>query len=331
MRYSLLIAFCILSLSSFAQEDNVARDSILAYLKKVFSKVPASKYAELVPYYSNKKWGYIDRINKKIMVKPIFDNPEFFNPDIRTYFGDEMINISGSGYVFIEKEDYNNQNFSEVAPAGNESDTKVRSSKNGFKGFTTTSSGELLTYSDLYQYDKQGIPGWNIQIINYQSRYYGIVTNMKGKAGIIDSDGVPLKGFDFNYHEIKPNRYTKDTANAWVFVKENENENFSLMSTKGEIKFRNEFFTYPLTSEDMFGYIPYRKGDTVSIFDRYNMEWIIKPQTKIKVGSLFFSSKTNLTIDMPKDRDHAYVYYLVSEGEKKYIVDMNGIKYLPKK
>jgi hypothetical protein len=327
MKYLFLTILFFVSKLSSSQRSDSAIDATVTDLTKTFSKI-STQYSDLVPYYSNEKWGYIDRITKKVMILPLFDDANFFHPDIRTYYNGKIVTISGSGLVSIERQ---NENGNYVEEKGPDIDNKVIKSSNGFKGFAVSKTGELIAYSDLYWYNRQGIPGWNIQLFKYQGTYYGIVKNLDGKAGIIDSSGAPLKFFDFNYNEIIPNRNTRDTMNAWFFVRKKDSDNYSLINTKGELKFKNEIFFYPLTSEEIFGYTPYRKGDTLAIFDRYEMKWIIKPQSKIKIEGIDFSSKINLSGDIPKNRNKVIIFYLVSESNTRYFMDLKGNKYLPKK
>ncbi len=326
MKGIFLISFFFVTTFSYSQNPDSAGAAAVSFFKNAFSEVPTGQFSNLVPFASNGKWGYLDRSTRKIVVKPLMQNPEFFNPDIKPFYNGVFVDISGNGNISIEQpKDYASYTYEK----GPDVDDKVRRSSDGFKGFTASISGELINYSDLYQYNTQGIPGWNIQLFQYKNQYYGIVKNKAGSAGIIDSKGNPLKGFDFNFNEIIANRGTKDTANAWFFVKKNEADNFSLISTNGAVKNMNEIFNYPLLSTEIFGYTPYIKGDSSAIFDRYEMKWIIKPQTKIKIQTIEFSSKEILTRDLPKNRNKVNIYYLVVDKGNSYFVDMKGKKYLP--
>ena len=330
MKYIILAAYLLLSTFCFSQKDEKFTE---ASLKKIFAKIPESKYVDLVPYMKNNRWGFIDRTSKKIMIKPLFYSPEFFDPYIRTYIEGKMVNIYQNGLISVEKENQETGLISaEVPPEADNSghDPKAISSRDGFKGFKVTNTGNLIAYSDLYEYNKQGISGWNIQIIKYKAKFYGVVKNLKAQAGIIDTEGNPLKGFEFNYHDIIPNRNTKDTMNAWFFVKKTETENYSLVNTKGEVKARNEIFSYPLLSSEIFGYTVYNKGDSSGIFDRYTMTWVVKPQMKLPIVQVYFSSREELDYNLPENRRKAFMYYHVRDKKTEYFMDFKGNKYLPK-
>lgn len=327
---SILLSACLfLTISSIAQNNDP--HAVVAEIKKIFSKVPKGKYADLVPYAVNGKWGFIDRVNKKVLVEPVFSSPYFFHPGINIYYKNTDIDISSTGEVtLVPEQPQVMMDVVEESP-GFGQDPKVRHYTDGFKGFTTYPNGELAYYSDLYQYNKQGIPGWNIQIVKYQDRYLGIVKNLQGKSGIIEQNGTPVKGFDFNFSDIHPNRGCLDSVHAWFYVKKNETDNYSLMNINGEVKLANEIFSYPLLSSRLFAYTPYIKGDTSSVFDNYLMKWLVKPQTKLRILNLYFSSATQLQNDEPVNRDRVFIYYQVQEGDRSYFMDLKGVKYLPKK
>lgn len=326
--YSLLI---FLWLQTSAQQPDSFYVAKEKQIQQLFSKVPKNKFADLVPFEENGKWGYVDRTSLKRLVEPVFHGPAFFHPAIRIYFMGEMVNISSSGEVKIERplpDEARMSYMDQAAPAGQGYDAKVRPSSDGFKGFTVSSTGELLTYSDLYWYNKQGIPGWNIQLFKYKGAYYGIVKNLRGAAGIIDQQGNPLHGFDFNYHEILENRDTRDTSSFWVFVKKKPGDYYSLINMEGKIILPNEIISYPLLSNELAGYTPYIQNDTSALFDRHEMKWIVKPQTRVRIEAVDFSSRTQLSNEIRQLRREAFIYYKVREGDRSYWVDMKGRKYL---
>lgn len=302
-------------------------------LKKYFSKVQSTEFVNLVPFFDKEKWGYLNKNSKRKIVPAIFSDlsyVNFFNPDIYIIHKDAEIEIKSSGEIIVTQNREVNEMVIEKSNETNH--TKVRTSKDGFKGFTLTDNGELSEYSDLYEYNKQGIPGWNIQVFKYKNQHYGIVSNLNGEYGIIDSVGIPMKGFEFNYNKILINRKTADTSNVWFFIMKNKNDKkYSLINTNGVIKCENEIFTYPLVASKIFGITAFHDNNISGIFDSYNMKWIVKPQAKINIGELFYSSKKILNTDDETQRDSANIYYLVTEKKIKYFADLNGNKYISTK
>ncbi len=323
-----LLLVMILSQNFVYSQNKTSTRGTEKYLQKQFSKIPPSKYADLVPYFENSKWGYIDRTTSKVLVPAIFEseNAQFFTPHIGTYCKNNWIEVDSSGVITVKQSRYGVE-MSDMGEAVSSCDRKVASSKNGFKGFTVNGKGELLSYSDLYEYNKQGIPGFNIQLFKYKNQYYGIVANLKNEYGIIDSLGNPVKGFEFNYNEILLNRNTKDSVNAWFFVRKNS-DSYSLINMSLEMRCENEIFTYPLLSTELFGVTALHKNEMSGIFDRYNLKWIVKPQVKIVIDELYYSSKRTLNTSNQVQRNEANMYYLVIEKNRKYFVDFNGNSYI---
>lgn len=332
MKIIFLAFLSLFSFSAFSQNSDSAREATEIKVRKMFSKIPALKYPELVPFFGDGKWGYLDKKTNKIIVQPFLYGPVFFTPLAQIYYQGEFINFLEDGTIAAEKPSQEQSFSQESAPASMDGyDNMVRSSDDGFKGFEVSNTGELLAYSDLYRYNRQGIPGWNIQVVKYQNEFYGIVKNLEGKAGIIDRQGVELKGFEFNYDEILLNSGTKDTLNFWVFAKKEATDNYSLISNKGEVKMKEEIFNYPLTSNDLFGFVNFEKADTTAILDRHLMQWLVKPQTKIKVSQIFYSAQAKAKGEIAAIRKQVSIYYLVEDGKNKYFVDLKGKKYLPRK
>lgn len=299
-------------------------------LKKYFSKVKSTEFVNLVPFFDKEKWGYLNKNSKRKIVPAIFSDlssVNFFNPDMYISYKDAEIEVKSSGEIIVTQTKYVNEMVMEKSYDTNH--TKVRTSKDGFKGFTLSENGELLEYSDLYEYNKQGIPGWNIQIFEYKKQHYGIVSDLNEEYGIIDSVGSPMKGFEFNYNKILINRKTADTSNVWFFIKKNKNDKkYSLINTNGVMKCENELFAYPLSASKIFGITAFHDNTISGIFDSYNMKWIVKPQAKINIGELFYSSKEMLNTDDEMQRDKANIYYLVTEKKIKYFADLSGNKYI---
>lgn len=321
----------LLAIPSYSQNTRPDAQTVVADLKQKFVKVKPGKFSDLVPFAGNGKWGFIDRNTKKVLVEPAFISPFFFYPGTNIDYNDTEIDISASGEITAVPEKPIVM-MEEAVPGGMyDYDPKVKHSSDGFVGFTVNYFGELAYYSDLYQYNKQGIPGWNIQVVKFQDRYLGVVKNLQGKSGIIEQNGTPVKGFDFNFSDIHPNRGCLDSARAWFYVKKNETDNYSLMNLDGEVKPAIEIVGYPLLSSERFGYTPYNNGDTSSLFDNYLMTWVVKPQTRLKIYGMYFSSDIPLRDHAPANRDKVHLYYLVFDGTRSYFMDLKGVKYLPKK
>lgn len=116
---------------SYSQNPDSTKAATISFFKDAFSIVPTGQFSNLVPFAGNGKWGYLDRITKKIMVKPVMQNPEFFNPDIKVFYNREFVDISGDGKISIEQPSENAYQSYDVGP---DMDDKVRSSVTALKG-----------------------------------------------------------------------------------------------------------------------------------------------------------------------------------------------------
>lgn len=328
---SLLLA-SILGINAYAQNVEVGSDTIENIILNDFSKIDPQKLIDLIPYKENDLWGYIDRQTKAVIIYPKYNGLGFFNPDMNGYYQGRDFVITSDGKITVAKiEPEEDLMVMEIAADDDFRGIDILSSKNGYKGFKTDKEGKLAAYSEIYHYHTTGFPTWNVSPFKKGNKTYAIAVNKAtGKYGVIDSLGNAWKGFDFNYKSILVNRYSKDKKNTWFFV-EGENNRWSLINDKGEVKHRDKIMAYPLTSGCKLGYDAL-SNDTVSgIFDFYTMNWIVEPQSKIKIGSINYSSAVKLNTEDPKDREKATVYYWVDEGNSTYYIDLKGNRYLPKK
>lgn len=65
MKYPLLICTLLVVLQSAAQQNDSIYVAKEKQIQKLFEKVPKGKFADLVPYQENGKWGYLDRLTLK--------------------------------------------------------------------------------------------------------------------------------------------------------------------------------------------------------------------------------------------------------------------------
>jgi hypothetical protein len=247
------------------------------------------------------------------------------------YYQGRNFVISKEGKMTVKRESENHIMVADIAADDDFRGIAILSSKDGYKGFKTDKEGKLFAYADIYHYHTSGFPTWNVNPFKKENKTYAIAVNkVTGRYGIIDSLGNVLKGFDFNYKSILLNRYSKDKKNIWFFV-QGENNLWSLINDKGEYKLRDKIINYPLTSGMKMGYNALKNNDASGVFDLYQMNWVVEPQNKIRIGSINYSSSVKLNTEDSKDREKATIYYSVFDDNSLYYVDLKGNKYLPKK
>jgi len=320
-------------MTAYSQNDDVNTDSIKNTIINDFSKIDQKRLVDLIPYSENGLWGFMDRQTMAVVIFPKYNDLEFFNPDMNGYYKGIDFDISKEGKITIKTNELEDENImvEEVSADKDFEGISILSSKSGYKGFKTDREGKLIAYADIYHYHTSGFPTWNVSPFKKENRTYAIAVNKAtSKYGVIDSLGNALKGFDFNHKKILLNRYSKDKKNMWFFV-EGENNLWSLINEKGEYKLRNKIIAYPLTSGTKLGYEVVTSNDFSGVLDLYNMNWVVEPQNKIKIGSIRYSSSVQLDVEDPKEREKATLYYSIYDDQSVYHKDLKGKKYLPQK
>lgn len=330
MKFFNLLYLTLISINVLSQNNSKKEDSIGNIIKQDFEKIDFHNAHNLIPFRIRNKWGFIDRKTKKTVISAKYNKLEFFNPRMNGYFNGKDFFVTNTGEIKIINNTRNDVIEIEEVDS-NEDFNKVRivSSKDGYKGFTINENGALESYSDLYHYYESGYPTWNVNPFKFKNKTFAIVKNKNNKhSAIIDSVGNLMKGFEFKHKKILINRYSKDKKNIWFFI-QNESDQWSLINTKGNYKMRNKIMTYPLVSGTKFGIGSLRGNGVSGIFDYYNMKWLIKPQNKIKIGSVGYSSSIELDIKNSEQRKKATIYYSVFEDKTLYYMDLKGNKYVP--
>ncbi|WP_435261825.1 hypothetical protein [Tenacibaculum sp. nBUS_03] len=329
-----LFVATLITINSYSQNSKKEFQEIKNQITKDFSTIKSNLFVELIPFEIKSKWGYLHSKTKEIIIPPKYDRLNFFNPTMEGYYKDEGFTVKKNGILIFngdqpEKESY----LMEVDESEDNSNIKIISSADGYKGFKLDENGNLLSYSDMYYHYEEH--AWNITLFKFKEKHYAIVNNKNKKYGIIDESGNTLKGFNFKHKEISLNKYAKDKEKVWFFVQES-NDMWSLKSIKNKTKFKNKLMANPITSGCLFGFSSIKNKEKQGVFDCYNLKWKIKPQ-KEKIGGLYHSSDTKLDKNNPLDRAKAKIYYSFSykDGFKEYsyttyYVDLNGRKFVPK-
>ena len=61
-----------------------------------------------------------------------------------------------------------------------------------------------------------------------------------------------------------------------------------------------------------------------SVFDFYNLKWMIKPQKELDLEGIRYSSNFDLDVENPKDRKKAMLYFTIFNEDKElfYFIDI---------
>jgi len=302
-------------------------------IKQDFASIDTTVLKNFIPFRQNDKWGYMDRVSKKVIITPKYKSLSFFNPCMEGYYGSTYFAISTSGEIFFTRIPYPGHK-SAYSSLDKNALIKVVSSANGYKGFTVDANGELESYSDLYRYYTVGsFHMWNVYPFkDYQGKQLAVAVDRKGMYGVIDTKGNVIKGFEFKYKKILWNRFANDPLTSWFFINM-EDDKWSLMSLNGQHKFEEQkIFTYPMTSNTFLGLSPiFNNGNYMmyGIFDCREMKWVLKPQHPIAFRQLLYSSDTYINHDDLSERKNVYIYYALEQGLNTYYIDLEGTQYIP--
>jgi len=331
----LLVPLLLFSFVTYAQKEKnteqVKKEIIL-----LFAKADKKNLQNILPYKIGNRIGFVDAKTKRKLLDPTdkLSDISLFNPKMKGVYMDQ--------YKFeVDARNFNVE-VTKIEPSGFDiscTDIKVDkikliSSKDGYKGFKVDNNGKLTAYSDLYNVEECD---WlNVTPFKFQGKYYAIArkkTGVGNYSGIIDSVGNPLPHFNFIHKGIILIDEAGNDEDIWFFTGVFRDMNGSFLSFNGKEKFKNKLLSYPRSGSDIFGYNINSSEDglTSGVLDIAKIQWVIKPQTKLKIIGLSYSSLEDLYIIDHKNRTKATIYYKVEENGKEYYIDQNLQKCLPNK
>ncbi|MBF4472706.1 hypothetical protein [Flavobacterium sp. HJJ] len=330
-KIKILLFFFLIISGLLSAQDNAEIVKIKKEIAALFQKAGKSNLQNVLTYKINGKIGFVDAVTNKKLLNPTsnLQDVTLFKPNMKGLYK-KLYNFEISGDTFnINVEKLTNEElFPSIRGMQSERETiEVIDSKGGFKGFTVDVNGKLTSYSNLY-YDK-------VSPFLFEGKYYAMATKQTGPdeyfGGIIDTDGVPLPHFNFIHKCLTLINYEND--DIWFTEGLCRGLKGSFISFKGKVKFKDELVGSTNYSNNIFEYNHNHSDDweVNGILDVYNMEWVMKPQTAIKIQGLGYTSKKQLDESKLEERPNANVYFLVEEGKKEYFMDFKMKKYLPVK
>lgn len=304
------------------QKFKIEEEKISTMLSKIASRNPA----HVIPFQKNGLWGYLDKNDLSVIVKPIFRELGFINGCTVAYYKDQCgIRIDEKGEVVEiiypkRDEDHN----IEVFEADENQGPFPESSSDGFRGFKMNSRNEITSFSDIY--NRSTPEFFNVHgpfAIN--SKYY-IVAHKPERSGVIDEFGNALKGFEFIHKDLVWNRYANEKK--WFYYVDSIG-NMGFISENRELKLHGELLSYPFTSNDRFDFNIQTGNNRYGILDTQKMEWVIKPQ-QLNIISIAATHNRGCN-SYPNDRSELLdLYFLISDKGDRYFMDRNMKVYRPK-
>jgi len=334
-----IIIFLSISFVTFGQEDARIKKEIASF----FAKADKNNLQSVLSFEINNKVGLIDATTKKVLLKPIknFQVNTLFNPVMTGYYKDYSFEIDSNNFhITVKKDETNTEEhppIMEVVNSPADPREKMISKEKDFKGFTMDENGNLKTFSEIYEHD---FPSY-LYPFKYKGKYYAIAgkkaDNNKVYYGIIDTEGNTVPHFDFVHEYLYFNEFAKSEEDMWFIVNSYINnscetllEKASFMNMEGKEKLKGEIPTSP--TADIFGLDANSSGclKFTAVLDLQKMEWIVKPQSKIKIRWMDYTSKTVLNTHSISDKNKAVIYVKVIDGDSVYYMDLDlRNKYMP--
>ncbi|MEO8254571.1 MAG: hypothetical protein ABI554_09315 [Flavobacterium sp.] len=324
-----LILMLIFSVSLLNAQD-VSESDVVKIIEKDFLEIPKNQLERLVPYTdNNSRTGLMDFKTRKIIVPAKYFELDFFKPNLKG-------NYNGI-YLFEYNPDtkkidihLDSESVPEVDNGNNNPQKKDKPAE--MNGFSLTDDKKLKNYSNSYS-------SFSENLFFYNDKYYGIAVRDQ-KYGIVDQDGKPLSGFDFNYGKLELNVYSNKPIFWFKFLKVDGTSGF--INQKGEIKFVNEFKTsyspktstsiYCASASEEFSYhgyeILYSDEGAIGVLDLENMKWVVKSSKERDVIEINYASNKKIE-NIKKDRNNIKLYFLMYDKklEKKYYIDESLVEY----
>lgn len=291
-------------------QSGMTESSLKLILEEDFTKIENKDLRNVVPFYQNGKWGFIGD-KGEVLITAKYGSLKLATPHIEGYYNEQYKFIYKATTKEIEIIDLRKPKpYSSPPPAPSVEREKGPfpvSSSNGFTGFKMDAEKKVTHYSDIY--NRSSTPMFNVsQAFKLDNKYY-IVAHKKKESGIIDEQGNPLEGFNFNYKELVPLIQYRDSLLWFYFVDKEGDTGF--VNKNGDMKLYKQVLSYPLTSGNKFGYEVQRsKGDDklYGVLDLIKLEWFIKPQPKKITKISYATNQENIEQKDYKNRKHVKLY-----------------------
>lgn len=331
-----IVIFLTTSNFSFSQNTEVCENLIQ---RELISKIQKYKPTDLVPYYDaeSKKWGFIHKKNKKIIVEAVFKNLQIFKPNL-------IVHSGGIGNCSLSLE-YSSGTYSHFKPIVQPSlppkPFPVYNASELVKdinGFEVNELGEIVTVNSMFFVfrDTNSNLGYLklSNVFQYKNTYYGIVQNRDNSFSIYSDKGMIVDGFENlkSFPNIG-NEYT-DCNDLWILANIDSKEFiFKSLTTQETIKIDcSSPKCWDCVGRNFFGYQILEINGVIGVFDMVSMKWQIEPAAENKFHSIIYSSsieieKCDSLEEIKQNRKQSEIYLLTFDNA---IVDIKGKSIEPK-
>lgn len=310
-------------------------DAKFAVITKDFKTVKKTATTDLVPFKENGNWGYLNRKNKKIAVPAKYKAVSFGGNCLQvTLPNNKIINVSQDRTISIYRPK-RNTGFPPPPPAGLiYGYPKVDSSEN-FNGFSLNKKGRISHVSSKYDKTEwewlDNSPSPEIEIfgpIKIKEKWYATV-QLNGKWGAIDESGKTLEHLEFKFEELHAIEEFEGSETWFYFLDSLDKRGF--ISTKGEIRFYDEFNKYPFSNLDKMKLLLVNKDQQAGIIDLTTMKWKLE-MSPTPISKIQYTYEGGCNQPLEDDRSKVKDFYFLTRDKDKnpyYIGEQNQV-YRPK-
>ncbi|UIR54758.1 hypothetical protein LZQ00_10770 [Sphingobacterium sp. SRCM116780] len=345
MKKIILFAYILFHFSVRAQTTMTCEEKVDKFL---IEKIKPYASNDLIPYYSKQvnKWGFFHRKTKKIITKPILNEPYFFHPNLNFHYSLEQMSedrctgeISGSldNYKLKETASSESQLFVTMKEEGEIKPSFKSFVKSDLTGFEVDEEGQL-TYFSPHFYDEVEDRPTIFRIFKVKNAYCAIVMYDNHYA-VINQRGVPFPNFEkLSDIPTKKQSYSNED-DAWFWMNTGKEE-YSFRSLLSGIQLKESFSESPNWTNNTqdIGYAILTIGKQKGLMDLTTMQWKIASAAENDFSSLAYASleplnygeyayDSQIAIEMiQENRKKAYIYI---RNSKNQYLDLNLKLYKP--
>ncbi|HUH25283.1 MAG TPA: hypothetical protein VLY87_01525 [Flavobacterium sp.] len=313
-----VLLLSVLAINTYAQNTNCTEFVQTEFINKIKHYQPT----KLLPYsIDGNKWSLMDLDSKKIVIDSLFESSYSFTPNLH-FFANSCEIVIFNDYSFKSK-------MSEITIM-NMPEPKSLLTTDAL-GFSVDENGKMTSYSKTYK--KDSWDSWNIsKAIKHHNEYFAIV-HKQNEDVLINQKGEEQENFRFKTMKITPYKYKSEIL---LYVNDfKDKHGFITLSGKKILygKLMRDIFY----SNSLLGYSVQHNGnddrDKITksgVLDLTTQKWLIKPQKKYKIYSMIYTSSEKIEETEPKNRNKANVYFLATENDEYFVIDINGKVIKPK-
>lgn len=288
----------------------------------LIDKVKSFNSKDLIPYFSEKenKWGYMDRVSKKIITTPIFNAVYFFQPYLQfeSSFEDDQLTKGCNGKIAGSSENYTVKSLKTTdyqaytMPFDGYEEVKKNYQsmiKNTISGFELDADGKVSFLNSKF-YDEANDKSLILEVFQFKNKYYAITKTVERKKeyyNVIDQKGNGFAGFKKLEPYPRLKQIYSNDKDVWFLLEINNNKYVyrSLFENRQLNDTIDDRTVYGQNQTQSLGYVIYTSNKKKGVFDLTTMNWRIPPSEKNDFSYLYYSCSDPLLYSYDK-KEYSY-------------------------